>query len=391
MTRALEVIDGSDISTVVEALQRALSHDGPAILPRDPAVRGGDAGGGGLPGVVPRRVVLVVETSGSTGAPKRVMLSADALLASAAATEGALGGPGQWLLALPAHYIAGLQVLVRSIAAQTAPLVQPPGHFDVASFAALADRLEAPRRYTSLVPTQLARLASVAETDADVRRAVVRFDAILVGGQALPRALHERAVALGFSVVRTYGSSETAGGCVYDGRPIGSTVVRENLGEIEISGPSLAEGYLGDEALTADRFHTDAGTRWYRTSDGGAVSDGLVRISGRLDNVIISGGVKVSLDQVERLVQGVDGFEQAVVVAAADEIWGQVPVVVVAGHLRESLQPAEALDLLRRVVTAAAGRPAAPAELRSVDVIPRLSSGKPDRLSLASWFQGPAD
>jgi O-succinylbenzoic acid--CoA ligase len=314
------------------------------------------------------------------------MLSADALLASAAATDGALGGPGQWLLALPAHYIAGLQVLVRSIAAGTVPVVQPPGHFDVELFAALAGRLDAPRRYTSLVPTQLARLTAASEHDSELRRAVARFDAILIGGQALPRPLHERALALGFPVVRTYGSSETAGGCVYDGQPIGSTVVRQNAGEIEISGPSLAEGYLGDDSLTADRFHTDGGTRWYRTSDAGEVADGLVRISGRLDNVIISGGVKVSLDQVERLVQSVSGFERAVVVAAADETWGQVPVVVVEGE-----QPADALSRLRELVTDAAGRPAAPAALRSVDVIPQLASGKPDRLSVASWFQGPAD
>ncbi|TAJ48702.1 MAG: o-succinylbenzoate--CoA ligase [Herbiconiux sp.] len=352
---------------------------------------------------MPRAIALVIETSGSSGLPKRVALSADALLASAAAAEGALGGPGQWLLALPTHYIAGVQVLVRSIAAGTTPLVLGRGHFSAADFAALADRLEAPVRYTSLVPAQLARLVTAAEADAGIRRSVSRFDAVLVGGQALPAALHERALALGIAVVRTYGSSETAGGCVYDGLPIGQTLARTRGGELELSGPSLAVGYLGDEELNEAKFFTDEGVRWYRTGDAGtieggdasgiagAVAGGSVTVTGRLDNVIISGGIKVSLDRVERIVQWVPGFEEAVVVGAADEVWGQVGVVVVEESALAAagvqVGGADPLEQVRRVVADAAGRAAAPARLLVVERVSRLSSGKPDRQLIASRLQ----
>ncbi|WP_291040612.1 AMP-binding protein, partial [Herbiconiux sp.] len=331
MTRALEVIDGSDAAVVERELRRALANDGSAILPRE-GVRGlGDPAVAGpvLPTEVAKRVSLVIETSGSSGLPKRVALSSDALLASAAATEAALGGPGQWLLALPTHYIAGVQVLVRSIVGGLAPAVHPRGHFSAETFADLAEQLRAPLRFTSLVPAQLVRLVEASEADPRIRAAAARFDAVLVGGQALPDLLAERASGLGIRVVRTYGSSETAGGCVYDGVPIGQASARVADGELELAGPMLAEGYLGDDELTADRFRVSDGTRWYRTADSGTVVDGAVRVTGRVDNVIISGGVKVSLDRVERLVQSVPGFEQAVVVPRASDRWGQVSELVV--------------------------------------------------------------
>ncbi|QJU52238.1 AMP-binding protein [Herbiconiux sp. KACC 21604] len=394
--RPLALLDAGQIELVERALRDSLSHSGPAVLVREhgrsPSTeastgsvrsagseRSAQGAGPVLPSDVPTKVALVVETSGSSGAPKRVMLSGEALLASAAATESALGGPGQWLLALPVHYIAGIQVLVRSIAAGTEPLHEPPGPYWAERFAALVAGMDAPRRYTSLVPTQLARLVEAAHAESEVRRAVARLDAVLVGGQALPEPLRQRALDLGIPVVRTYGSSETAGGCVYDGVPIGSTVVRERHGEIEITGPSLAEGYLGDPELTAERFVDDGGVRWYRTSDGGSVgADGRLAITGRLDNVIISGGVKVSLDLVERLVQSQPGFQQAVVVGADDETWGQVAVVVTDREPSPT-----ALATLRAAVVPVAGRASAPAAVHRVDTLPLLPSGKPDRLALA--------
>ncbi|MGA1836340.1 AMP-binding protein [Herbiconiux sp. 11R-BC] len=395
MTRRLEIIDGSDPAGVEAALRTALANDGPAILPRDRAAVAaallqreqtlGDPSvvhDAPLPREVSRAVALVIETSGSSGVPKRVALSADALLASAAASEVALGGPGQWLLALPTHYIAGVQVLVRSIAAGTRPVLQPAGHFSAQVFAEAAAGLDAPLRYTSLVPAQLARVVAAAQADPGIRRAAVRFDGILVGGQALPAPLHHEAQELGLTVVRTYGSSETAGGCVYDGRPIGRTLARVNEGEIELSGPTLAEGYLGDEELTARKFRAEHGVRWYRTDDGGTVVDGIVSITGRLDNVIISGGVKVSLDRVERIVQSQFGFEQAVVVGRPSEEWGQVSVVVTDGEV-----PGSALERIRSAVVDQAGRAASPAEIVRMERLPRLSSGKPDRLAIASWLQ----
>ncbi|TFD74576.1 o-succinylbenzoate--CoA ligase [Cryobacterium sp. Sr8] len=333
---------------------------------------------------MPRRVAVVIETSGSTGAPKRVMLSTDALLAGAAASNVALGGPGQWLLALPGHYIAGVQVLVRSIAAQTTPLVLPPGGFDPAAFIRLAERLGEPLRFTSLVPVQLARLMDAAAQDRPSLAVLRRFTAILVGGQAAPPELLRRAAELDLRVVRSYGSSETAGGCVYDGVPIGDTRVRVVDGQLEITGAVLAEGYLGDARLTAERFVSEHGVRWYRTGDLGSVDarTGLVRVFGRADNVIISGGEKVSLDAVERVVRTLPGLTEAVVLDADDAEWGQVPVVVLPTARAEGGVPPADLARVRGAVASALGRAARPARVVAVAEIPVLASGKPDRQAL---------
>ena len=372
--RALRVVDGGTPEAVLSALRAALAG-GPAVMPLP---KGAEVAG--LPQEVPRRVALVVQTSGSTGTPKRVALSADALLASAAASEGALGGPGQWLLALPAHYIAGINVLVRSIAADTEPDMMPTGHFDPLVFAEEAATMDQPARYTALVPAQLARLLGVGDStdpDAEAGDAIEvlrRFDRILVGGQATPTGLLAQALELGLNVTRTYGSSETSGGCVYDGVPIGATTVRVARGGLELGGPMLAEGYLGDEERTAHAFTNDGGTRWYRTGDAGEIVDGVVRVTGRLDDMIVSGGVNVSLAAVERVVRSLPGFADAVVVARADDRWGEVPVVVTAAS--------GSLEDLRAAVGAELGHAARPAELVVVEAIPLLDSGKPDRASL---------
>src|SRR5690606_34072477 len=229
--------------------------------------------------------------------------------AGAEATADALGSPGQWLLALPGHYIAGAQVLVRGLLAGTETIASEGDRFDASAFAAASARLDSRRpRYTSLVPVQLARLVEAAARDPFVAAALTSYDAVLVGGQALPPTLRDAAAELGAHLVTTYGSTETAGGCVYDGRPLDGVRVRiveasadkDGSGLVELSGPVLADGYLGDPARTAAAFAIDPdGTRWYRTGDlGDLAPDGTLRIRGRADDVIISGGVKVTLGEV---------------------------------------------------------------------------------------------
>lgn len=398
MTRALRHVDAGRAEEVFAALRDALAG-GPAVLPREAAsdVRTGRSRTGaeesgteetGTAETVARNVALVIETSGSTGVPKRVALSADALLASAAASAGAMGGQGQWVLALPAHYVAGAQVLVRSIAAETEPLVYGSGHFDAQRFSALADDLTHDLRYTSLVPVQLARLIDAVDAGSrEVARSLRRFDGILVGGQALTPELRERAETVGARILSTYGSSETAGGCVYDGVPIGTTTVRSVGGLLEIAGPTLAEGYLGDDGRTRTAFHDADGRRWYRTGDLGRVDDGRVTVFGRADNVIISGGEKVLLDAVEQVVRGIPGLEAAIVVASDDDEWGQVPVVVVARGDRVGDpggdRTGSALRELRATVADRVGRAAAPARIVEVGSLPTVSSGKPDRVTAA--------
>lgn len=363
MTRPLRVV-ADDARIVLSALRGALAG-GDAILPLAETAAHPD-----VPDAEDEAVALVVQTSGSTGAAKRVGLSARALLASAAAAEQALGARGQWLLALPAHYIAGINVLVRSIAAGTDPVVVRSAHCEPPAFVEAAAALDHPVRYTSLVPAQLSRLLESLPAIEVLRR----FDRILLGGQSTPAGLLAQALELGLNVTRTYGSSETSGGCVYDGVPVGDTVMRIVGGEIELGGPTLAEGYLGDEERTRRAFHEDDAGRWYRTADSGVIVDGALRVTGRLDDVIVSGGLKVSLSEVERLVRTLPGMEGAVVVGRPDERWGEVPVIY-------STVPAE-LAAVREAVGSALGAAARPAEVVVVDAIPLLSSGKPDRAAL---------
>ena len=371
MTRDLVAVDPTDPHRVLDALRDALSGEGPAIFPgaESPATS------------TEQRVALVVETSGSTGRPKRVVLSADAVLASAAASESALGGPGQWMLALPTHYIAGLNVLVRSITAQTEPVLMDPEHFSAERFVDAAATLSASTaRYVSLVPAQLARLVDAVDSSELVLDALRRFDRILVGGQATPVDLVARSLELGLNVTRTYGSAETCGGCVYDGVPIGDAVMRVVEGRVELGGPMLAEGYLDDPLRTDAAFHTDEGRRWYRTDDRGTLDDGVLRVTGRVDDVIVSGGVKVSLGEVELVVRGMPGLADAVVVAVPSE-WGESPVVVT--------ETAVELDALRAVVAGELGAAASPIRIVLVDRLPRTSTGKPDRVAAAALAHRP--
>ncbi|GAA2899222.1 AMP-binding protein [Microbacterium esteraromaticum] len=366
----LHPIDGGDAAAVRDALPAALDGEHPLALGFDPAPAE----------VVPDGTAVVIATSGSSGIPKRVVLSAAALRSSAEATAARIGF-GQWMLALPAAYIAGVQVLGRSLLAGAEPVLLD-GRFTADAFVRATAALRADAdRFTSFVPAQLATMLDAAESRADVRDALTSYRAILIGGQALPARLRDRAAEVGVRIVRTYGSSETAGGCVYDGIPLDGVHLAEVDGEVRISGPMLADGYLGDSALTAQVFQTrDDGTRWYRTGDAGTVApDGRLDITGRIDNVIISGGINVSLDRVERVVRSIPGLERAVVVGMRDDRWGETSVIVLeagAGDVEAMFEEARAL------VAAEIGPHARPSQLDVVPELPTLASGKPDRETL---------
>lgn len=385
MNRPLQVIDGNDWRGVAEAVRRRFDDGGTAVLLRAD-VRDA-APPDNIPSTVAEGAAVVIETSGSTGYPKRVVLSETALRASADATAEALGGPGQWLLCLPALYVAGLQVLVRSHAAALPPVVIDAGGFTAQAFVEASEQMTGGRRYTAVVPSQLSRLVEAGEASASARDAIARFDALLVGGQAMPQALADRATALGYTVVRSYGSSETAAGCVYDGYPVRGTQVRLRDGLLEIAGPSLADGYLGDPELTARTFLLEHGERWYRTGDRATIhDDGRIEVLGRSDNVIVSGGINVSLDRVEAAVREFNGFADAVVVAAPSAKWGAVPVIVVAGAAGDqSAGDAAAIEVLasiRRRLSEVIGVAAQADRIVVVAELPRLPSGKPDRRAI---------
>jgi o-succinylbenzoate---CoA ligase len=368
---------------LVAALERAAAA-GDAVLPLDAAapaaarrrlldalrpdaVVGADGAEVALPDPLPTppATAVVIATSGSTGAPKGVSLSRDALAASAAASADRLGGaPGdRWLACLPAHHIGGFSVLWRSRLAGTAPAVLPG--FDVEAVArALPDVA-----LVALVPTQLRRLL-----DAGAPLAALR--AVLLGGARADAALLARAASAGVRVVTTYGMSETAGGCVYDGVPLDGVEVRLDDGVVALRGPTLLDGYRGDPVRTAAALRDG----WFRTSDLGRFDDaGRLEVIGRADDVINSGGVKVVGGEVERVIAGLPGVAEAAVVGRPDPEWGER---VVAAVIPVDAADPPTLAAVRDAVRAALGAPSAPKELLVLPDLPRLPTGKVDRLAL---------
>ncbi|MBE1878615.1 AMP-binding protein [Myceligenerans sp. TRM 65318] len=426
----------------------------------------------------PDGTALVVRTSGSTGIPREVALSATALRASAAATHKRLGGPGRWFLALPATHVAGLQVISRSVVAGTRVGGGAAGSFTADGFAATAGAFLSDdggsRAYVSLVPTQAHRLVEAADDGAPAGLdTLARFDAVLLGGAATPLPLLARLRDAGVRAVTTYGMSETCGGCVYDGVPLADVRVRlarddagrdagrndtarntardagrddgrdsagrdavgrdaDDTGDtgaatggpgdpqgsvpgvVEISGPVLATGYLGEAAATAAVFRTDPdGTRWFRTSDLGAVdADGRLTILGRADDVIVTGGVNVAPAAVEAALAELG---EVCVVGVPDPEWGQVVTAVLARPSAErrvvgptssgrsperptaptsdrpldirptttptrvAPAPAELAERVRLLVADRLGRAAVPRRVFVTDAIPLRGPGKPDR------------
>ena len=427
-------------------------------------------------------VDMVLRTSGSTtGTGKLVGVSMDALVASARATHKRLGGPGIWVLALPAYHAAGVQVLVRAAVAGTHVFnACKEGGFDPQHLAQVIDAAcvaaadcdagssfdddavsscaggaggeaegalaaddsgRACPVYTSLVPTQLRR----ALDDEQLRGALARLDAVLIGGAAADAQLLEQAKAAGIRVVTTYGMSETCGGCVYDGQPLPgvSMDVDQATGAIWLSGPMLATGYLGDEERTRRCFvsrpqaqagegasdagntasaaesaeagaggagteagatspgaeagaggpgaGSDAGAgeparRWFITSDRGHIVDGRLQVLGRLDDVIISGGIKVEPGPIEALLALNPLVSECAVVGLPDLQWGQVVTAVVVpasmpglGRVDEGAILAQIRVYLEQKLSGAQ----CPKQVLLADALPYKGIGKVDRRALA--------
>lgn len=407
-------------------------------------------------------VDMVLRTSGSTtGTGKLVGVSMDALVASARATHKRLGGPGIWVLALPAYHAAGVQVLVRAAVAGTHVFnAYKEGGFDPQHLAQVIDAAcvaaadcdagssfdddavsscaggaggeaegalaaddsgRACPGYTSLVPTQLRR----ALDDEQLRGALARLDAVLIGGAAADAQLLEQAKAAGIRVVTTYGMSETCGGCVYDGQPLPgvSMDVDQATGAIWLSGPMLATGYLGDEERTRRCFvsrpqagvgasgvggtasaaesaeagvggpgaGSDAGAgeparRWFITSDRGHIVDGRLQVLGRLDDVIISGGIKVEPGPIEALLALNPLVSECAVVGLPDLQWGQVVTAVVVpasmpglGRVDEGAILAQIRVYLEQKLSGAQ----CPKQVLLADALPYKGIGKVDRRALA--------
>ena len=377
--RALPIAAGPAAAEAVPLLREALGGE-VAVLPHAADDQPVPVPDGAVPDA---GTALVVGTSGSTGTPKLAMLPATALAASARATHERLGGPGSWLLAMPPHHIAGVQVLLRCVAAGTEPgFVDLAGGFTARSFTSAAQMFGGERRYTALVPTQLLRVLD----DPEASRALAGFDAVLVGGAATSPALLVRAREAGATVVTTYGMSETCGGCVYDGTPLSCTEVRtDHEGRIHLGGDTLATGYLGRPDLTAAAFSGEGGELWFRTDDLGHQDEetGRWHVDGRLDDVISTGTLKVSPRVVEDALTALPDVTEAVVLGLEDPEWGQV--VAAAVVVRPGV-PHPGVVEVREALRGRLADHARPRRLLVLDELPLRGPGKPDRAGIAALF-----
>ncbi|WP_231983908.1 o-succinylbenzoate--CoA ligase [Mycobacterium sp. 852013-51886_SCH5428379] len=372
----MPVPPGAEALSILPTVEDALGGRGPAILPTaadDPAAADGLAAALRAGEPIDDDVAVVVSTSGTTGTPKGAMLTAGALTAGAHATHHRLGGPGRWLLALPAHHIAGLQVVVRAVVAGTSP-VALSARFTTDELVSAIAGMGPGRRYASLVAVQLDRALG----DPAARDALAGLDAVLIGGGPMPPGLADRAAAAGVSVVRTYGMSETAGGCVYDGVPLDGVQVRIEDGRILLGGPTVAKGYRNP--VQPDPF---AEPGWFRTDDLGAVEGGVLRVLGRADDAISTGGLTVLPQLVEAVLSRHPAIIECAVFGVADKRLGQR--VVAAIVLAEGAAGPTVADL-RSHVAADLDPTAAPREVHVLDALPRRGIGKVDRRALATRF-----
>ena len=430
----LSADEPADPQEILRAFERSLTGDLPNSA-RDHQDPLGQTQG-------PESLALVVGTSGSTGAPKQTALSVRALRASARATERFFADcpsadsakqrrvvsedPAQWLLALPAHYVAGAQVLARSVLAGTTPVVAASVtdgvSFTPEVFLNAAERLSCARRFVSLVPTQVHKLLEAAEASpalgSEIYDALGQFTGILLGGAPASTSLLEATRELGLNVVTTYGSAETAGGCVYSGTALPGVRLRvvpedagladspvvagaEAAGRIWLGGEHLASGYMGDNARTASHFFVDAdGYRWYRTDDYGSLTSSapnapenegapMLNIVGRSDDVIITGGVKVSARAVAAVLESHPAVREAAVAGVPDARWGAAVIAAVTlrnlpGHY--GADAAETAGQLQQLCGAQLGAAGVPKVVRIVPDFPATSTGKPDRLAIYSML-----
>jgi O-succinylbenzoic acid--CoA ligase len=337
--RKVQVIDSSwSTPQLLDALLAALKGDGPALAtaPIDTDE-------------VDPKVALIVTTSGSTGNPKSVLLSAHSLLANARATHKYIGASAgqRWSLLLPTSHIAGLNILIRSIELGTQPVT-----------------VESSADFSAIVPTQLHRALN---SDSQLLAHLKKCQSVLVGGGPLDAELRQRAIDAGINVITTYGMTETSGGVVYDGNSLEGVSVEIQDGRIALQGPQVALGYL-DSTLPTNNG-------WFITNDLGEIKDGMLIVHGRADDQIISGGEKISLSAIETYLQSEFKNPDIIAFAHRDREWGEKLCIATTTDI--------ALESLQVKLKERFGAHASPKELFKVASIPYLAIGKPDRKKLA--------
>jgi O-succinylbenzoic acid--CoA ligase len=337
--KILRVSPTCEISQLAGEITSALVGDGPTL------------GFGEISSdYAPHYAAVVIGTSGSSGTPKEIALTATAIISSARASNKFLNAkPGEtWSLLLPLTHIAAVNVFVRAIELGTLPI-------DLRNFVGDYPRAD----YTSIVPTQLFRALN---GDHQLLTHLKSAKAVLVGGAALSTSMRNQAELAGIKVVTTYGMTETCGGCVYDGEVLDGVEIEIRNGKIFVRGPILASS-----------IELDAG--WYETNDLGEFIDSKLIVTGRADDVIITGGENLSLNAVEQSLATAFPYIQSAAFAVDDPQWGHSLHIAVVGEINDD----EIVKLLEREL----GTFAKPKGIHHLASLPLLGIGKVDRKSLA--------
>lgn len=349
----------------------------PWAIESDAVARGGPVGPWDAPAPPDdARPLAVVFTSGTTAAPKGVVLSRAAMAASAAASAARLGwrDGDRWLLSLSPAHVGGLSIVTRCLQARRTVVLETTG-----DAAATLDTIRAERvTLLSLVAAQLRRLLDARPGDAPPS-----LRAVLVGGGPSPLALLDEAVRRGWPVLPTYGLTEACsqvataapGWTPEDGPavpPLPGVEVRIAGGEIEVRGPTVCSMLL-PQGEHASPFTSDG---WLRTGDLGRLDEsGRFEVLGRRDTVIVTGGENVVPEEVEAALLECPGVREALVFGVDDPSWGQVVAAAAV--------PAAGAALDAAALRGALARRLAPFKLPRllavVGELPRLPGGKPDR------------
>ena len=300
---------------------------------------------------VSSEVALVVNTSGSTGDSKSVVLSSAALIASANASHKYLGAtPGDsWSLLLPTTHIAGLNVIVRATGLGSR-VIDNRNREDYVD----AD-------FVSIVPTQLYKALT---SDPKLLEHLTAAEAVLVGGAPISEKLKKEAANKHIKIITTYGMTEMSGGCVYNQKPLDGVEVKiSSAGLIQLKGPMIASGYL----LANGQLQKFTSSSWFETTDLGEITNGMVKVLGRADDVIISGGEKISLSAAEESIRQILPKVEIITFAMADDLWGEKLCLASTSNIDIK----ELRAKLDSIIT--------PKEIFFFDKIPTTVLGKPDR------------
>ena len=356
--REVRLVDPAwSLSELMARIAKALVSDGPALALTPISTT-----------EVAPRIALIVTTTGSSGIAKEVGLSASALIASAQASNKYLGADfgSTWSLLLPLNHIAGINVLIRSLEVGTTPvnLVGYEGNYPKVDF-------------TAVVPTQLFRALN---GDANLLHHLQSAKAVLVGGAALSLELRRQAVEAGITVVETYGSTETCGGCIYNGEALDGVEYKLiDQARIAIRGATVAHSYLNAELSLLD------GEGWYLTSDAGRIDDERLIVEGRIDDVFISGGENISLSSIERVVAG--AFPQLAFAAfvSPNSEWGHSLHIALVGA------SVDIEGAIRDLLTSELGSAASVKSFIHCSELPLIGIGKINHEALVRMVQEKAE